>query len=264
MRTAVIHAIRAAVMASPVEPDRLALTTQMAGLIRDRHGCALGPAILGIDRRGQEFATESDPRTACPPGGIYPAHKLRWLSEHVPAGRRRHRIGGIKEYLLLRLTGRWVTDRSSASVMGPVPTSDAGPGSRRIRACFRRSPRPWRLPAASIRLITGLPVAVPVPVGVGDGPAASLACGAVGRHRLCPSVGTTIVARLLLDDVPEPDAAMFVQQLDDGWRSIGIRFDADASGMYAAVGSASPGIPAAGIPDAVHGSRRTGCGNYVP
>jgi hypothetical protein len=90
-------------------------------------------------------------------------------------------------------------------------------------------------------------------VGLGDGPAANLSSGAVGPNRLCLSLGTTLVVRLLVQDrtAPSCEVPLFVQHVVDDWHCIGVRFDATATatGVYSPVGAPATRLELAAIPE---------------
>jgi sugar (pentulose or hexulose) kinase len=248
-------AVREAATAARVVVSTLVLSAQMAGLaLLDHDGRPLGPVILSVDRRGEPV--EPDPRTGCPPGAIYPAGKLAWLVRHDPARLAAARfVGGVKEYLLHRLARVWVTDPSSASTTGlydvtagrwftdppyaePTQLPQVVPPHSRVGEVS---------PAAAGEC--GLAAGTAVFAGVGDGPAANLASGAVGGARLCLSVGTTLVARLLVRGraLPESDLPYFVQHVDSDWYCLGMRLDPDGDG-YSPVGAPGTRRPAAEVP----------------
>lgn len=235
MWLALASTVRQATAAVGVPVTALVLSAQMAGLaLLDRQARPLGPVILGVDRRGD--GVPADPRTGCPSGAIYPVGKLAWLAAHQPQRLAAAcYVGGVKEYLLHRLAGVWVTDPSSASTTGLYDVS-AGhwlPDPRHIRV--EHLPLILR-PGARAGVVSpqaagecGLPAGTPVFTGVGDGPAASLACGAVGGARLCLSLGTTLVARLLVrgHTLPQSRVPFFIQHVDGDWYGLGVRFDLD-------------------------------------
>jgi sugar (pentulose or hexulose) kinase len=86
--------------------------------------------------------------------------------------------------------------------------------------------------------VCGLAAGIPVAVGLGDGPAANLAAGAVGGQRLCVSLGTTIVVRLLVRGPVAPEAGLpfFVQCVAGAWCCVGVRFSGDPAAGYTPVG----------------------------
>lgn len=248
-------AVREAVDATPEPVTTLVLSAQMAGLVLlDRDGRSLRPVILGMDRRGEPVP--HDPRTGCPPGAIYPAGKLAWLAAHEPERHAAARyVGGVKEYLLYRLCGNWITDPSSASTTGLYDVTagrwPAGPRHTRVEY-LPRVLRPCDRAGAlfpDVAAELGLPAGTTLLVGLGDGPAANLACGAAGGARLCLSLGTTIVARLLVRGRALPDGGLpyFVQHVDGDWYCVGVRLDPDGD-AYSPVGAPGTRLSEAELP----------------
>jgi sugar (pentulose or hexulose) kinase len=233
----------------------LVISTQMAGLaLLGGDGRPLGPVILGVDRRGEPVPY--DPRTGCPPGAIYPAGKLAWLAAHEPRRLAAARyVGGVKSALVRRLCGAWVTDPSSASATGLYDVTTGrwldGPRNTR-REYLPRVLRPRDLAghiSSEAAAELGLPAGTPLLVGIGDGPAANLACGAAGGSRLCLSLGTTLVARLLVRGrvVPDGDLPFFVQHVDGDWHCVGVRLDLDGD-AYSPVGAPRTHVSQAELP----------------
>lgn len=206
------------------QPSAMCITSQMAGLVLlDERRLAVRPFILSIDRRGTPFVTKLKQlfgserihlETGCPPAGIYPAAKLLCLAEEEPCSLRRTRFaGGIKEYVVWKLTGNWVTDPGSASatqmyaqarrqwwpeMIQTVGLADAVlPKIRNPEAIAGKV-----MPEVSRNL--KLPGGIPVFVGTGDGPAANLSTGSVTKRQLCVSLGTTAVVRYLTDHEERP------------------------------------------------------------
>lgn len=227
-------AVRDAVAGCPVSPTGLAIACQMAGLVLlDAGREPIGPLILGIDRRGGSMSRSAE-------SAVHATAKLRWFAEYRPADiAAAGFVGGIKEYLLARLTGRWVTDPSSASVSGlydvygrawsPKAIARAGFGPDAVPDVVRpTSVIGDLLPAAASAC--SLPAQTEVVAGIGDGPAGSLAAGATGPGQVCLSLGTTIVVRLFTRSDPAPDlpktrVPLFVQHVADDWFCVGARFD---------------------------------------
>lgn len=193
----------------------MGITTQMAGLILlDHEGQPLCDFILGVDQRGAGYVQELSLRlqgtdiyskTGCPLSGIYPSTKLLSLQAEEPhILKKAHYIGGIKEYLLWRLTGNWMTDPASASttqlydqqqhVWWPDMLSAVGVASEQLPQVCDPDCSAGALLQEAIREL-GLPAVIPTVVGTGDGPAANLSSGSVTGQQLCISLGTTAVTR---------------------------------------------------------------------
>lgn len=266
---AVTGAVSACVAAStPTMPEVLILSSHMASLVLlGESGSAIGRCIMGVDSRGSDITVgnyDTSARTGCPQGPIYPANKLRWLARYVPGDLAAARyIGGVKDYLLYRLTGAWVTDRSSASATGlydlaskawwPKQVRTVGVSPRCLARLVASTDAVGRLrgqAAAELSVMESIQVLA----GVGDGPAANLSAGAIGASRLCLSVGTTVVARLLVhgDQLPISRIPLFVQHLEADWYCVGVRFDERERGRYAPVGLPHLVTDLDGVPDLLH------------
>jgi sugar (pentulose or hexulose) kinase len=228
------------------EPAAIAISSQMAGLVLlDERFEPVRSGILGIDSRGEANTAvlevtfrrhEIHQKTGCPLKGIYPAAKWLWLREHDPAHvRKTAYIGGIKEYLLYRLTGAWVTDPASASTTQWYD-QEAQSWWREMCALLhikeamlpqvlqpdRSAGRLLPSAASDLRLPRGLPVIV----GTGDGPAANLATGSVGTDMLCISLGTTTVTRYVRHDLRRlTDPDQYRQHFGAGIYYYGFRMD---------------------------------------
>lgn len=255
--------VRAAMATAGKPPVRLVLSAQMAGLILlDAYGRAVRPAILGVDQRG-ELPVAADTRTGCPRAAIYPAGKLRWLAAQEPGLVDAARyVGGIKEYLLWRLTGAWITDPASASATGLYDVFAhrwLPPHAHRCGVKVSQLPelgapvQDAGVTSAAAAAECGLPGPATTLVGLGDGPAANLSCGAVGPSRLCVSLGTTVVARLLVRsaDLPNTAGPMFVQHVMDDWYCTGVRFDTVGDRKLAPLGASGPRVTLAELPSAL-------------
>lgn len=263
--------IRDTVDGSGVEPTVVAMTTQMAGLaLLDNDDRPLGRYILGVDRRAASHhggGAVAVARTGCPPGNIHPVDKLAWLAQHEP-GRlaAAHTIGGLKDFLLHQLCGVWVTDPSSASATGLYDqlAQRWWPDAAR-RVGVEVSMLPEIVPADHlVGTVTvdaahacGLPPGVPVIAGLGDGPAANLAVGALSPHQLCLSLGTTVVARLFVPepDLPEVGVSLFRHRVGSRTFCVGCRFDQDRrmDGAYTLVGRPGHVYDQAEIPGLLRG-----------
>lgn len=235
LRRTVAGAIRTA--CATAVPDVIAVTAQMAGLaMLDHDGSPIGPLLSGVDVRAPRHGLPSDLRASgCADPGSTGIAKFLWYAESTPGWRHLiARVGGVKELIIHGLTGRWVTDRASASASGFYNLDRRGWSAESIAvAGLPLDALPEIAEPDSIAGMVerarasrwGVPSGIPVMVGTGDGPAASIAAGAVGAEILCLSCGTTVVARVLaprpLPAVPLPT---FTCDVAGRWQCLGVRF----------------------------------------
>lgn len=195
-----------------VQPIALALSTALHALIgADADGTARTPILTWADDRAerQARALTGTPlgialheETGTPVHPMSPLVKLRWFGEALPTFAP-HWWWGLKEFLVWRLTGTVATDVSSASASGlmttrtgvwsPLALDAAGIDAARlapIRACEDTAAL-----HASVATRVGLPVGLPVVLGGGDGPLASLGSGAIGAQDIGISLGTSGAVR---------------------------------------------------------------------
>jgi sugar (pentulose or hexulose) kinase len=241
----------------------ISVVCQMAGLVLlDGDMRPVRDAIPGVDNRAAGMAAEIAGlvresaagirlRTGCPPEDFYPAVKWLWLRRHEPDVVRRTRYAGtLKDELLRRLTGRWITDPASASSTGWYDQREKRWWPRMLEALgLDDGMLPEIVPPRAIAgTLTGeaadrlgLPAGLPVAAGSGDGPAASLSAGAIGQAPLCLSLGTTAVARLAVRQHGLPQGPYFQQHFDDGWYFQGIRLAEAGSRIGPLLGEAANG-----------------------
>lgn len=226
--------------------DVLGFASQMSGLILlDKDRQPLTKIIYGIDYRGIEYCDELEKlldrktiydTTGCPKSGVYLPGKLLWLKANQPEVIKQARyLMGIKEYILMLLTGEITTDHSSASTT----------------QLYNRNTHTWwqemldvlevkhcvlpkvAKPFATAGYLTknaaeavGLAEDLRVIVGSGDGPASTMAAGAVCRGAWCISFGTTTVTRYLTKTVRlDEERGYFCQHLYDNLFLQGIRMN---------------------------------------
>jgi gluconokinase len=178
----------------------------------------LTPSITWADTRAASQAErmragvgglELHRRTGTPLHPMAPLPKLVWFREVEPrtfAAARRW--VGIKEYVIARLTGEWVTDISIASATGLLELSRLDWDEQALElAGIERAQLPQLvstthvLPSvadAAARDL-GLPAATPLVVGAGDGPLANLGVGAVKPGVAACSIGTSGALRVMVD-----------------------------------------------------------------
>ncbi len=239
---AALRALAACVRAS--DGSRVAaigVAAAMHGLIAldDSHR-ALTPLVTWADGRAAGEARELRERgvapalhreTGTPVHPMSPLCKILWFRRNEPALCARARFWiGLKDYLLLALTGRLVTELSSASGTGLLSLATRRWSATALEVCgASESELPEVLPTtahlplgAEAARRAGLPAGTPVVVGAGDGPLGNLGTGALERGDVGISLGTSGAARMV---VPEPRVnergALFCYALTDAHWVVG-------------------------------------------
>lgn len=167
-------------------------------------------------------------RTGTPVHPMSPMVRLAWFHEQEP--KLCEHVGfwcGIKEYVLLRLTGALVMDRSIASCSGLLNLENLTWDSEALAVAGILPEQLPELVATTHALSLmddgaghlGLPVGTPVVVGAGDGPLANLGVGAVRPGMAACSLGTSGALRVMVDrPVVDPLGRVFCYALtDDLW-----------------------------------------------
>jgi hypothetical protein len=232
----------------------------MAGLsMVGQDGLPIGPLIPGVDVHFPKANMVDVSASGCGDKAVSTVAKLLWLAEESPNFHfSQARIGGIKEFLLQRLTGRWVTDPASASSMGFYSIAQQGRSAQTLEATKIDASQ---LPdievmgevvgsvLESAAESCGIPAGTPVFCGLGDGPAANISSGAIGSEILCLSRGTTVVARVLFSGtIPDLGTLpFFVQHIQQSWKCVGVRLTVDPSTGFFVLPGDTVKIPPEGI-----------------
>lgn len=202
-----------------------------------RNGELLTRAITWADLRAVEEArllrekteqAEFYRRTGCPVHPMYLPAKLRWLQNYLPerAEFGSLRFFSLKEYVLHRLTGRFVVDWSVASATGLMNVATLQWDEEILGRVGVRADQ-FSEPVSPLAVLegitaqaaeeTGLPRQVKIIVGAADGPLSNLGSGVVDERRMALMIGTsgavrTTSSRPLLD----PESRTWCYYLADG------------------------------------------------
>lgn len=213
----------------------LSVSTAMHGLVGlDADLRPLTPIVTWADARARDVARELretkqaarlQRTSGTPVHSMSPLTKLRWFATHEPelaAGARYW--AGLKDLVLHALTGRLVTELSSASGSGllRIKTRQWDPKAIAL-AGIRADQLPEILPttarlrlAADVAARVGLPAGTPVVVGAGDGPLGNLGTGALAPGVAGLSLGTSGALRLVVDQpFADPSGRLFCYALTD-------------------------------------------------
>ena len=179
----------------------------------------LTPLVTWADGRAREEARslhrdgEADDLhalTGVPVHPMTPLTKLMWFARHEPATWSAARWWlGLKDYVLLWLTGTVATELSSASGTGLLDMSTRTWSGRALDVCGVDADRlpPILPPTTTLALApdvaggVGLPAGTPVVAGAADGPLSNVGTGAMTTGVAGLSLGTSGAVRMA---VPTP------------------------------------------------------------
>ncbi|GAB4100463.1 xylulokinase [Sinomonas halotolerans] len=175
----------------------------------DDAGTPLRPAMLWLDTRAtdevQRHGTDEVHRITGKPANPTPAwYKLHWLAQNEPDTiARLGKVVDVHGFLVHRLTGTWLTSWASADPLGLVDMStfDYDDGLLAAVGLERGNLSELRAPGSVLGHLTddaaarlGLPAAVAVVAGAGDGQCAQLGAGATTGGRAYLNLGSGIVS----------------------------------------------------------------------
>jgi gluconokinase len=152
-------------------------------------------------------------RTGCPIQAIYPLSKIRWLQSNLELPSDVW-FASIKDYVVLRLTGQFISDWSIASASGLLNISTLHWDDESLRLCqitsdklpelvsTRHVVRRWR---SDICQYIGIASDTPLIIGAGDAPLANIGVGAIDIRSLAVNLGTSAAARVLTSE-PQVDS----------------------------------------------------------
>lgn len=238
----VVEAVRAAVTLVPEGStlSAVALSSQLYSIIPlDADGRPLGKSMIWMDRRAVEEADTLQKHrsadqlyqaTGCPIDSIYPLSKIAWIKQ-ATRPRKPVKYVSIKEYIVQWLTGQYVVDWSIASATGlfdirqmrwhPMALDLIGISDSQLSdpVSPRHMLRSWRQEALAA---TGLPQGVPLVMGGGDGPLASLGSDAKESWQVAVNVGTSAAARRIMQQpVTDPTGRLWCYVADEGLWALG-------------------------------------------
>ena len=216
---AVLAAARGAVAgarAAGLEVAGLAFSAAMHSLVGvGADGAPLTDLVTWADRRAAPQAERLRAErphlhaaTGTPLHPMSPLVKLVWFREAEPElFGRVARWCGVKELVVHRLTGAWITDRSVASATGLMNLQTLAyddealevAGVRTEQLCeLAPTKHTMSLTAAGAEAL-GCPADLPLVLGAGDGPLANLGVGAVRPGVAACSIGTSGALRLMVE-----------------------------------------------------------------
>ncbi len=211
---AVIESTKNLLMKYPREAENLIAVSFSAQMMCcspvDREGAPLFNAIIWSDQRASEQRKRlSDligDSTAYEVTGNamianHLAAKALWLQENYPRiYEQTHKFLQVKDYIIYKFTGRFITDYSDASGTNLFDIREREWSREIIRGAGLDSDKlPDAVPSTTVAgpitkeaaQMTGLPEGLPVVVGGGDGPCATVGAGATIEGRCYTVFGTS-------------------------------------------------------------------------
>ena len=208
-------------------------------LVMSKGGNVLSNSITWSDTRSSELSSElrRNPvtvgisrRTGCPIDPVFPLAKIKWLKENLDLPQNAVYIS-IKEYIMFRLTGQQLVDWSLASATGlfDIKTRAWDPAALDLLEISEANLSTLVSPQTVLRAWTvearekcGIRADIPLVIGGGDGPLASLGVGAATSGSLAVNVGTSAAARAVIRQPHiDPQGSLWTYLIDEGWWVIG-------------------------------------------
>ena len=184
----------------------------------DASGKPLARMLIWADSRSQLYTeklrTEQDvnaiyQKTGCPMHPMYPLSKILWFKHEQPAiFARTAKLIGIKEYILNRLTGKYVIDKSlaSATAIYNIHKQEWDADLLDILG-ISESLLPEVKPTTHIEYglkpemaeALGLATDIPLVLGASDGVLSTLGSGTVNPGQVTAMIGTSGAVRVVTD-----------------------------------------------------------------
>ncbi|KRN28321.1 gluconokinase [Lactobacillus selangorensis] len=220
----------------------LSFSAAMHSLIAmDANGKPLTRAITWADYRAAAYARQlkDDPysdqlyqSTGTPIHPMTPLSKLIWIRrEHPDVFQKAAKFIGIKGYILYRLFGVYVTDKSVANATGlwNIHTQDWDAKALDIaHVTAARLPKlvdtTYQLHGLSqtVAAQLGLDAQIPFVIGASDGPLSNLGVNAIGKGDFAVTIGTSGAVRSMSNrPLTDPKGRLFCYYLLDGLWVIG-------------------------------------------
>ncbi len=181
-------------------------------------------AVVGKLRMDTRAANLSQ-RTGCPLDAVYPLAKIKWMREHLTLPKSTRYIS-IKEYVLYRLTGQFLVDWSIASATGlfNIHTRTWDTEALELVGISEANLSPLVAPTLVLnswsdtaREDCGIQGEIPLIIGGGDGPLASLGVGAATADVLAVNVGTSAAARAVIrQPAIDPEGRLWTYLMTEG------------------------------------------------
>ena len=218
-----------------VSPAGLCFSNAVGSLVMlDEHDDPVGPALTWADTRSANEADILKNRlgkelyayTACPINASYWLPKLQWLKSTGKLPGTTARFCTLKDLLILRLTGQFVTDASNAAATGLCNAISGAWDDLALReADITIEQLPRILDTTAVLFLikneylakAGLDEKMPVILGATDGVLSSLGAGAFELGQVTSMIGTSGACRMAASqpDLSDPRQRLWSYPLTD-------------------------------------------------
>ena len=218
-----------------ISPLGLCFSNAVGSLVvLDEHDDPVSPALTWADTRSAYEADILKTRlgkelyalTACPMNASYWLPKLQWLKSTGKLSDPRMRFCTLKDLLILRLTGQFVTDASNAAATGlRNAVSGTWDDLALKEAGITLQQLPRILDTTDVLTLikneylakTGLDEKMPVILGATDGVLSSLGAGAFEQGQVTSMIGTSGACRMAASqpDLSDPHQRLWSYPLTD-------------------------------------------------
>jgi gluconokinase len=198
------------------EQDQLlgvSFSAAMHGVLAlDKAGSELTSLIIWADNRSSDIAVRLRSsrvgkkiynHNGTPIHAMTPVCKLLWLKEHQPEiYQKADRFIGIKEYVVFRLTGKFLVDYSIASATGMFNIRELEWDSYTLKKLGLKAEKlssavsPYHIEKVPAGNAAGLPAGTALVMGASDGCLANLGSGAIRPGSMAVTIGTSAAVRI--------------------------------------------------------------------
>lgn len=215
----------------------ISFSSQMYNVLAvDIQGNAITNSMTWADTRAAEIVKEIRPlpeihdifrNTGDPIDAIFPLYKILWMQRNLELPRD-VRFISIKDYVIHKFLNRYLADWSTASASGMFDIKSQCWDENAL-ALLNITPAQLSEPVSPRKVYhginreiaqqIGLPFEMPLIMGGGDGPLASLGVGAWDERILAVNVGSSAAARLITPSPwIDPNEKLYTQIADqDHW-----------------------------------------------
>lgn len=211
----------------------ISFSAAMHGVLAlDKHGKKLTELIIWADNRSSEIAVKLRNsmvgkkiyrNNGTPIHAMTPVCKLLWLKQNQPdVFRKADKFVGIKEYIIYKLTGKFLIDYSIASATGMFNIRELKWDEYTLKKLGLKSSRlseavsPYHVENVPAKNPSELPEHTPLIMGASDGCLANLGSGAIKTGSMAVTIGTSAAVRICSDNpYSDPSMQTFCYILDE-------------------------------------------------